>query len=159
MRGAFFLKTEDNRVEWPGYKTLFLRAGQRIVSICVEKSYVSGGKLALQLEGILTRERAEELYNSHLFVARSEIRLEESEYLVGELVGCQVYVEGRDGIFGEVVAVHDFGAQETLEIARAGNRTDTVLYPFVDTFVVEVLETGKKIVIKDEPAFLDDQNS
>ena len=157
IRGAFFLKTEDNRVNWPGYKTLLLRNKQEKL-VQVDKTYVSGGKLALQLLGLNSREEIEALYNSHLFVSRDEIRLEEQEYLVAELVGCDVFVEGRTGVFGSVVAVHDFGAQETLEIRRTTGEEDTVLYPFTEDFVIDVDEPNKKITVKDEPAFLDEQN-
>jgi len=157
IRGAFFLKTEDNRVNWPGYKTLLLRNKQEKL-VQVDKTYVSGGKLALQLLGLSSREEIEALYNSHLFVSRDEIKLEEQEYLVAELVGCDVFVEGRTGVFGSVVAVHDFGAQETLEIRRTTGEEDTVLYPFTEDFVIDVDEPNKKITVKDEPAFLDEQN-
>jgi 16S rRNA processing protein RimM len=154
VRGAFFLKTEDNRNEWPGYKNVLIKSMHGEQLHAVEKFYVSGGKLAIQLAGIESRESCENLYNSHIFVARSDIAKEADEYIVGELVGCKVQVEGRSGIFGEVVAIHNFGAQETLEIQRTGSE-ETVYYPFIDDFIINVDESLKTITVKDEAVFLD----
>lgn len=156
VRGAFFLKTQDNRSDWAGYRQVLLRSGKEEKLILVEKSYLSGGKLALQLEGINNRELCESLYNAELFVARAEIRTTEDEYVVADIVGCAVEVEGRAGLFGTVVAVHNFGAQETLEIKK-NDSDDTIYYPFIEPFVSEVNQAVKKITIKDEPAFLDGQ--
>lgn len=156
VRGAFFLKTEDNRTEWPGYTEVQLGITQA-KTLKVEKTYLSGGKLAVQLEGVSVREDVESLYNTHLFVSRNQIQLAEEEYLVAELVDCIVEVEGREGNFGRVVALHDFGAQETLEILPNG-ATQTIFYPFIEKFILSVDEQAKKIRIVDEPAFLDEQN-
>lgn len=155
VRGAFFLKTQDNRVEWPGYTSVSVGSTQDAARP-VEKAYVSGGKLALHLSGMTTREHAEELYNTHLYVSRDQVDLAQSEYLVVDIVGCRVFVEGRAAEFGEVVAVHDFGAQETLEIRPTEAGRETVFFPFTDTFIVEFDPAQKVIVIRDEPVFLDE---
>lgn len=158
VRGAFFLKTEDNRVAWPGYKTLLLKTTPEN-TLKVVSAYVSGGKLALQIESVNSREICEDLYNTHLFVSRSEIKLEQNEFLVADLIGFEVSVEGRQGTFGRITAVHDFGAQETLEIQPLVSGSESILFPFVDAFIVEVDEAGRKMTIKDEPVFLDPEQS
>ena len=155
IKGAFFLKTQDNRVEWPGYESVLLGGNEKRV-VKVEKAYVSGGKLVLQLQDGFSREAIEGYYNTHLFVARGQIDLSESEYLVVDLVGCQVIVEGREGIFGEVSAVHNFGAQENLEIVVYGRDSESIFYPFTNQFIVEFNSQTKTLVIKDEPVFLDE---
>lgn len=156
VRGGFFLKTEDNRLEWPGYASLLLQNKEGDQVCKVSSTFVSGGKLAVLLEGITSREKVESLYNAHLFVARTQVKRDAEEYLVADLMGCAVQVEGREGVFGHVIAVHDFGAQETLEIQPADPSKDTVLFPFTDSFVLNLDEKEKLITIKDEPAFLDE---
>ncbi|MFZ9521365.1 MAG: ribosome maturation factor RimM [Silvanigrellaceae bacterium] len=159
VKGAFFLKTEDNRSEWPGYRQLLLKTpGQADKLLTVEKAYLSGGKLAISVAGIAQREACESLYNAHLFVARGEIKKGSDEHIVGELVGCSVAVEGCEGVYGTVVAVHNFGAQETLEIQKKDSE-ETIYYPFLEDFILSVDEGKKWVVVKNEPAFLDDQNS
>lgn len=157
VRGAFFLKSQDNRSDWPGYEAVFVGA-QAERPVRVEKAYLSGGKLALQLEGISSREQCESLYNAYLFVSREQIDLGDSEYLVVDIVGSQVHVEGRDGVFGEVIAVHDFGAQETLEIKPTVATRGTVFFPFTEHFVLDFDPAGRTILIKNEPVFLDEGN-
>jgi 16S rRNA processing protein RimM len=157
VRGAFFLKTEDNRTDWPGYKQVLVKSSTGEQLMAVEKSYLSGGKLTLQLTGIDSREACENFYNAYIFVARGEITTTADEFVVGDLIGCSVAVEGREGIYGRVVAIHNFGAQENLEIEKSGS-SDTVFYPFTDDFIINVDEEGKIITVKDEEAFLDGQS-
>lgn len=157
VRGAFFLKTKDNRSDWPGYKQVLLQKNDGSQLLAVESSYLSGGKLALQISGVKTREACDELYNAHLFVARSEILTSQDEYVVGDLVGCRVEVDGRVGVYGKVIAVHNFGAQETLEIEKNGT-DETIYYPFIDDFILKMDEKNGLIVIKDETAFLDGES-
>jgi 16S rRNA processing protein RimM len=159
VRGAFFLKTEDHRTDWPGYSQILLMESDGQTRILkVQKAYVSGGKLALQSENVNGREACERIYNAHLFVARGDIETNEDEYIVGELVGCQVEVEGRPGIFGTVLAVHNFGAQETLEIAKNGSQ-ETIFYPFLNDYILTIEESRKLIIVKDESVFLDGHES
>jgi 16S rRNA processing protein RimM len=156
VRGGFFLKTEDNRVEWPGYASLLLQSKQGEQQLRVTNSFVSGGKLALQLAEINSRESVEALYNAHLFVARSLVKREAEEYLVADLIGCAVHVEGRAGVYGHVIAVHDFGAQENLEIQPLEAGRESILFPFTASFVLNLDEEAKVMTVKDEPAFLDE---
>lgn len=155
VRGAFFLKTQDNRTEWPGYHSVYI-GPQSARSTAVQKAYMSGGKLALQLEGIVSREQAEALYNAYVFVSREQVDLSDSEYLVVDIVGSQVEIEGRSGVFGEVISVHNFGAQETLEIKLNDAARGTIFYPFTEQFVVEFNPAQRTIRLKDEPVFLDE---
>lgn len=155
VKGAFFLKTQDNRVEWPGYTTVMIGV-QQARSAKVEKAYVSGGKLALQIEGLSSREQVESLYNGYLFVSRDQVKLDDSEFLVVDIVGSQVEIEGRVGVFGEVIAVHDFGAQETLEIKVKETGRGTIFYPFTEQFVLNFNPSNRAILLKDEPVFLDE---
>ncbi|MEN9809042.1 MAG: hypothetical protein RLZZ488_609 [Pseudomonadota bacterium] len=156
VRGAFFLKTQDNRSDWPGYSRLLLQTAQGERMTTVQSTYVSGGKLAVQLREVSGREECEALYNAHLFVARGDISTVADEYVVGDLVGCRVEVEGREGICGVVIAIHNFGAQETLEIERSGGG-ETILFPFLESFIVSISEKERCIVVRDVPEFLDGQ--
>jgi 16S rRNA processing protein RimM len=155
IKGGFFLKTQDNRNEWPGYHSVYVGA-ESAKAVAVQKAYVSGGKLALQLENISSREQVEGLYNTHVFVSRDQVELGDSEYLVVDIVGSQVEIEGRTGVFGEVISVHDFGAQETLEIRLKDVTRGTIFYPFTEQFVLEFNPAKRTILLKDEPVFLDE---
>lgn len=156
VKGAFFLKSVDQRQDWPGYRQIMIQTPQTPIKLNIEKAYQSGGKLVLQPIEWKTREDCEFSYNAHLFVSRELIQTSAEEYLVGEIVGCEVRVEGRAGVFGIVVAVHNFGAQETLEIQRAETQ-GTILFPFLEQFVLSVDQKTRTILVQDEPAFLDER--
>jgi 16S rRNA processing protein RimM len=92
---------------------------------------VTGGLDAMVIaavEGVTNRDEAERLKGTELYLARDALpEAAEDEFYHADLVGLEVRLE--DGTrFGEVCAVHQFGAGDSLEIARAEGRE--VLVPF-----------------------------
>ena len=90
------------------------------------------------LKGIADRDAAEALRGRNLYVDRD--RLPETEddetFYQADLVGLEaVTAEGRS--LGRVIAVHNFGAGDLLEIAPEGRKTGELL-PFARDFVPEV---------------------
>ena len=68
---------------------------------------------------VTNRTQAEALNGVELFIDRSQLpdeELEEDEFFVADLVGLDVHDEAGAKT-GEVIAVHDFGAGDLLEIA------------------------------------------
>jgi 16S rRNA processing protein RimM len=130
LKGAFFLKTEDRRQIWDGYKSIFIEMPQGLVQHKVKKNYLSGNALAIELENISTREEVEALYLKKLFVDASQIKLKENEYLVHDLLNYSV-INSEKKLLGKIVGVVSYGAQENLE----NKITDTqknILYPFIE---------------------------
>ena len=102
--------------------------------------------LVAQLSGIRDRTAAERLANLRLFVPRERLPATETdEFYHADLVGlAAVATDGR--ALGTVVAVHDFGAGDILEVRQEGRR-DTVMLPFTTTTVPVVDVAGRRIVI------------
>jgi 16S rRNA processing protein RimM len=74
--------------------------------------------LAVIAREIRTREEAEALRGVRLFVPRARLPPPApDEFYQVDLIGCRVQDEAGKPL-GEVVAVHDFGAGEMLELAR-----------------------------------------
>lgn len=75
--------------------------------------------LVVRFEQVRDRSAAEALNGVELFVDRSQLpdgELEEDEFFVADLVG--LAANGPDGeTIGQVIAVHNFGAGDILEIA------------------------------------------
>lgn len=155
LRGAFFLKTEDRRTAWDGYERLLLETPEGPKPLKILKAYVSGGALALQSDLLASREACEASYGRALFVHRDEIAAEENEYIVGDLLGAEVRDEAGT-LRGTIVAVHNFGAQETLEIAVSG-ADRTVYFPFIEPFVVKVDPETRMVHISHATAFFEDE--
>jgi 16S rRNA processing protein RimM len=115
LKGAFFLKTEDKRTEWDGYKKLLVETPNGFIEKKVLKTYLSGNALAIMLDGFINRNEIEPLYNKKIFVHKNEIQLNNDEYIVGNLIGFKVYTEEK-GFIGVVKGVSSYGAQDNLEI-------------------------------------------
>ena len=87
-----------------------------------------------------------------------EINWDEEEFYHADLIG--LAVELTDGTaFGEVKAVHDFGAGDLLEIvpkASAGGSRETIMLPFNGDAVPEIDLVNGRMVITDPMADGDD---
>ncbi len=76
--------------------------------------------VAVTAKEVKTREQAEEMRGTALYVPRDALPApEEDEFYAADLIGCRV--EALDGaLLGEVTAVNDFGAGDVLEINLNG---------------------------------------
>ena len=103
-----------------------------------------------QLRGVRDRNAAERLANVKLFVPRERLPAAATdEFYHADLIGlAAVTTDGRQ--LGTVVAVHDFGAGDILELRQEGKR-ETVMLPFTSATVPVVDIKGRRIVI-DPPA-------
>lgn len=88
-----------------------------------------GPRLVARIEEVATREQAESLHGTSLFIDRAELPPADGQsYYWHDLIGLAVY--NRDGLFlGEVAGLLDAGAHDVLEIARS--RGHPLLVPFV----------------------------
>jgi 16S rRNA processing protein RimM len=105
------------------------------------------GKIA----GIDDRDAAEAMKGMRLYVARSALPTAgEEEYYHADLLG--LTVELPDGtVLGQVRAVHDYGAGDSIEVMREVG--GTVLVPFTRAAVPVVDLAGGRLVV-DPPAGL-----
>jgi 16S rRNA processing protein RimM len=113
--------------------------------------------LVARLAGIADRTTAEALANLDLYVARERLPepADADEFYHADLIGlAAVDANGRE--LGTVVAVHDFGAGDLIEV-RPTQSSTTVMLPFTDVVVPLVDVAGGRIVI-DPPVgtFADD---
>jgi 16S rRNA processing protein RimM len=112
------------------------------------------GVLLARLSGVEDRDRAEALRGLRLYLPREKLpQTAADEYYHADLIG--LAAELFDGTrVGEVRAIHDFGAGDTLEIARAD--APTVLVPFTKSAVPVVdIERGR-LVLDPPPGILDE---
>ncbi len=103
-----------------------------------------------RLEGVATREAAEALTNVGIFIERALLPPpdDEDDFYHADLIGlAAVNLEGEP--FGRVVAVHDFGAGDIIEIAREGapKGAKTIMLPFTKAAVPAVdIKAGRLTV-------------
>jgi 16S rRNA processing protein RimM len=101
--------------------------------------------LIARIAGVTDRNGAERLCNLDLFIPRDRLPPPAAdEFYHTDLIG--LTAQDRDGrALGTVVAVHNFGAGDLLEIAPA--RGDTLLLPFTTEVAPEIDIAGGRIVL------------
>jgi len=118
----------------------------RIEALRPAKSHLVKSHLVAQLAGIRDRTTAEGLANLRLFVPRERLPATDSdEFYHADLIGLAVVTTDGHAV-GTVVAIHDFGAGDILEVRQQGRR-DTVMLPFTAATVPVVDVAGGRIVI------------
>lgn len=102
--------------------------------------------LVARLAGVHDRSTAEHLANIRLFVPRTRLPAPAAdEFYHTDLIGLTaVAIDGRT--LGTVVAVHNFGAGDILELRCEGER-NTVMVPFTTATVPMVDLAGGRMVI------------
>lgn len=98
----------------------------------------------LHLDGVETREAAEALRGTDLYVPRGETpELGEDEWLAEDLVGCRV-VDG-DVVVGVVAKLLPYPSCELLEVQRPSPGTKALLVPLIGD-AVRTVDVGAKII-------------
>jgi len=104
--------------------------------------------LVARFKGVGDRNAAEMLRNMELFVPRDRLPpIEEDDtYYHSDLIGLAAVTDEGSEI-GKVIAVHNFGAGDLIEIAPAGGGK-TLMLPFTEAVVPEVdLQNGRMLVV------------
>ena len=104
------------------------------------------GHLVATLKGVATREEAERLNGIELYIAREKLpATDEDEYYHADLIGLAA-VDAADEPLGRVIAIHNFGAGDIIEIAPPHGAT--MLLPFTNAVVPTVDLAGGRVVIE-----------
>jgi 16S rRNA processing protein RimM len=106
--------------------------------------------LVARIKGVNTRDAAAALTGTKLYLPRSRLPAREAdEWYYADLIGLAV-VDEKGAPFGTVVAIHNFGAGDIVEIRPTEGGPD-LLVPFTETTVPEVdIEAGRLTVIVPE---------
>ncbi|MCB5174676.1 ribosome maturation factor RimM [Microvirga sp. SM9] len=124
-------------------------ADGRNVSLKKNARQAPGGApdmLIVQVEGVTTREAAEALNRTELYLERDRLPPpEEDEFLLADLIGLPVQDEAGT-VVGTIVDVPNYGGGDLLEIAPA-RRGATALLPFTKDFVPAVEIERKRVVV------------
>lgn len=102
----------------------------------------------LELDGVTTREQADALRGAEIELARADLDVGASEYLVGDLVGCAAFDRAGRAL-GRVESLFWNGAHDVLVLDGDGSR----MVPLVDEWVLEVDLHERRIVLEPHDAF------
>jgi 16S rRNA processing protein RimM len=145
IRGEVLIHTYTEAPENIGaYGALSDASGERQFKIKVVRVTPKG--VIARVAGVADRNAAEALKGVELFVDRARLpAAADGEFYYADLVGLTA-VNAEGGTVGKVVAVHNFGAGDLLEIRLTGS-SKTELVPFRDAFVPEVDLAARRVVV------------
>jgi 16S rRNA processing protein RimM len=144
VRGAVKLWTfTEDPLAVTQYGPLVTRDGARSFEVATARE--AKGHLVATLKGIATREDAERLNGVELYIAREKLpATDQDEYYHADLIGLAAVTSAHEPL-GRVVAIHNFGAGDIIEIAPAHGAT--MLLPFTNAVVPSVDLAGGRVVI------------
>lgn len=152
VRGAVRLKSfTAEPADVAGYGPLQDESGERQLELRVIGR--AKGVVIAAVAGIEDRDRAEALRGLRLYLPRAALPPPaEDEYYHADLIGLTAAL--TDGsVIGQVSAVHDFGAGDTLEITRA--KGPPLMIPFTKAVVPAVDLAAGRIVLDPPPGLID----
>jgi 16S rRNA processing protein RimM len=145
VRGAVKLRTfTEDPFAVKAYGPLLTKDGTRSFEVATARE--AKGHLVATLKGIATREEAEQLNGIELYIAREKLpATDEDEYYHADLIGLAA-VNAADEPLGRVLAIHNFGAGDIIEIAPPQGAT--MLLPFTNAVVPTVDLANGRVVIE-----------
>jgi 16S rRNA processing protein RimM len=151
VRGAVKLWTfTEDPLAVKRYGPLATRDGARSFEVATARE--AKGHLVATLKGVATREEAERLNGIELYIAREKLPATDTdEYYHADLIGLAA-VNAADQPIGRVIAIHNFGAGNIIEIAPPNGAT--MLLPFTNA-VVPTVDLANGRVVVELPAEID----
>lgn len=111
----------------------------------VARAREAKGFLVATLKGVASRDEAERLNGLELYVPRERLPApDDDEYYHADLIGLAAVTDAGETI-GRVVAVHNFGAGDILELSPG--KGPTLMLPFTNAVVPTVDIAGGRIVV------------
>ena len=113
------------------------------------------GVLIARLDGVADRNAAERLKGTHLYLPREALPPPgPDEYYHADLIGLAAVL--RDGApLGQVRAVHEYGAGDSLEVETPDG--GIVMVPFTEAVVPEIDLAAGRLVVDPPPGLLDNR--
>lgn len=126
------------------YGPLSTEDGSRSFHITLTRP-VAGG-LGARIEGVKTKEQADGLRGTSLFVPRDRLpSLPDDEFYHADLIGLSAYDTGGE-LIGKVTAIHNHGAGDIVEISPTRHKS-ALLLPFTVAIVPNVDMAAGRIVV------------
>src|SRR5712675_1036449 len=156
VRGAVKLWTfTEDPFAVKAYGPLLTKDGTRSFEVATARE--AKGHLVATLKGIVTREDAERLNGLELYIAREKLpATDEDEYYHADLIGLTAVTPANEPL-GRVIAIHNFGAGDIIEIAPANGAT--MLLPFTNAVVPSVDLAAGRVVIELPDEIVDEDPS
>ena len=144
VRGAVRLWTfTEDPLAVKDYGPLMTKDGTRQFEVTHARE--AKDHLVVTLKGVASRDDAERLNGLELYVPRDRLpETDDGEYYHTDLIGLAAVTTSEQPL-GKVIAIHNFGAGDIIEIAPPQGAT--MLLPFTNAVVPSVDLAGGRVVI------------
>ena len=107
-----------------------------LAELQIAECRIGHDQVSIKFKNYDTRELAEKLKNQFISVARSEaIDLDEDEYFVADLIGCEVY-DTNYGYLGKIFKIQKSSAHDVTIVRKSGEKD--LLYPNLRSVVKKI---------------------
>ncbi len=134
------------------HKQLYLDAGgQQALKVLSARPHKQ--MVILKVKGIETVEQAEALRDKTVYLDRKKLKLQKGQYLIVDLIGCQVFDTTTKESLGQLTDVSQTGANDVWHITREGKE---YLIPAIPSVVDQVDVDKEEVWITPLKGIFDD---
>lgn len=142
----------DDAKRFEKIKKILIDLNGELVSYNIEQVRYQKDVVLLKLKNIDTIEQAEKLRNHYIKIPREDAKeLEEGEYFIVDLIGCEVYEKELIGILDDIFTT---GSNDVYVIKRKG-KNDLLLPALSD--VIKKVDVKNKRIDVEVPRGLEDE--
>ena len=121
----------------------------------VLKASPHGNVVIAALKGVDSIKEAEKYRGKVLYMARQDAELEEGQYFITELIGCEVFDADSGKLLGKISDVSETGANDVWHIKKEEKE---YLIPCIDEVVISVDIDAEKVVIRPLKGIFEDED-
>lgn len=136
-----------------GFEKIYIKEGRECLS--VGKMQPHGNVVIAALSGVDSIEKAEALRGSVIYIKRDDVELEDGQYFVDDIIGCEVFDIENGEKLGVVSDVSPTGANDVWHV-KCEDRE--VLIPKIDEVVKTVDIAAHRIEISVMKGLFDDED-
>lgn len=111
-------------------------------SVQIQNARVQQNMVIMQLEGVVTREQAEAMRNTILYMDREDIELEEGTYFIQDLIGLSVIDADSGKVWGKIRDVMQTGANDVYSIWNEEEKKEYLAPAIPDVVLATDLDAG-----------------
>ncbi len=144
----------DSPSDLTKYKTLYLdNKGENKLKI--KTSRVHKNIVLITVDGISTIEEGEKYRGKKVYIARKDLKLKKGDYLIVDLIGCEVFDDETGEKYGEISDVSRTGANDVWHVK---NNDKEYLIPAIPSVVGDVDVGKNKVTITPLKGIFDDED-
>lgn len=135
------------------FDELYINGGRD--SVRVLRAREQKNMVILELEGCDTREKAEAMRGTVLYMDRDDVELEDGVYFIQDLIGLKVSDADSGTLYGTITDVLQNGANDVYVIRGEGRE---YLVPAIPEVILETDLNGGTMVIRPLKGLFDDED-